>query len=148
MKKLWSKLSLFCLLCICVIGIVGCTPNDAEYKEIVSCAEYMKSIMKDPESFSVYGTCTYTNKYDEADDVYKIYISIPYRAANSFGAYVTNTGYFVDGVFVGTYNDYEDDSYEDWSISRRIDFLQAIIAEMEGYYTASYDADTVNKGLK
>ena len=148
MKKNISKLVVLSLLIICLIGIVACTPNDPEYKEIVSCAEYMKSIMKDPESFSVYGTCTYTNKFDEGDDVYKIYISIPYRATNSFGAYLTDTGYFVDGSYVGNYSDYRNKIYEDWSLSRRIDFLQAIITETEGNYTASYDADTVSKGLK
>lgn len=148
MKRFTSKLVVLSMLIICLIGIVACTTNDPEYKEIVSCAEYMKSIMKDPESFSVYGTCTYTDKYDEHDDVYKVYISIPYRATNSYGGYLTNTGYFVDGNYVGSYSDYENKSYEDWSISRRISFLRAIIAEAEGNYVASYDADTVNKGLK
>ena len=147
MKRYYKVLVAVAALCACLIAVAACTPRDSEYRQIVECAQKLKSMAKDPESFSVYGECTYAYSYDDIDGYSKEYISIGYRAVNGFGVYLTDTAYFVDGEYVGSYSDYTDDSYEDWSTSRALDFLQAIIIVTEGSYSKSYDADTVNRGL-
>lgn len=106
MKRYYKVIAVVAAVCACLIAVAACTPRDSEYRQIVECAQKLKSMAKDPESFSVYGECTYAYQYDDID------------------------GYS-----------------EDWSTSRALDFLQAIIIETGDSYSKSYDADTVNRGL-
>ena len=147
MKRYFKMLAAVAAVCVCAAAVAACTPRDEEYRQIVECAQDLKSMAKDPESFSVYGECTYDYRYDDIDGYSKEYISIGYRAVNGFGVYLTDTAYFVDGAYVGSYSDYTDDSYDDWSNSRALDFLQSIVIVTEGSYSKSYDADTVNRGI-
>ncbi len=147
MKRRYNVLAALAAVCACLVAAAACTPRGEEYGRIVECAQELKTMAKDPESFSVYGECTYACQYDDIDGYSKEYISIGYRAKNGFGIYVTDRAYFVDDIYVGSYSDYTDESYDDWSTSRAIDFLQAIIIVTEGSYSVSYDADTVNRGI-
>ena len=109
--------------------------------------------MKDPESFSVYGTCYYCVVNEDSVDTQ--YIFIPYRAANSYGAYGTDVGMFINNYFFASYD--EDES--DYSIggnktaSERANSLQfyraqlAYLKALKGDYEKSYTVDEVKAGL-
>ena len=103
--------------------------------------------MKDPESFEVYGSCGYYfNSDDLKDDV--VYVVIPYRAKNGYGAYVTDTALFANNIFVGEISQYYSKSYTDWSKDEKITFLKASTVYLGGVYSKKYTKEEVSKGLR
>ena len=153
-KKILLLLLIVCILTYGVTILCSCVPNDAEFRSVVDCADYLKYRMKDPESFSVYGTCYYVTKSE--DGVPTEYIFIPYRAANSYGAYGTDVAMFIDGYYFASYTADESDYsvYGSLTASERasaIMFYSARLAYLEaqtGKYDKMYSAEEVQKGLK
>lgn len=145
MKKIFSKVSIFVFI-ICALSFVfsACgeeLPDEPEYDAVVTCARTLKGMMKDPESFSVYGTCYYGENNDGE------VVIISYRAANSYGAYLTNIAYFVDGNYFGSETDYTSGDYKNWSFVKQYVFAGARQVRTKGTYSKSYDDDIVMKGL-
>ena len=147
MKKLYCLSIIF--LMFCSLFLISCTttPNEPEYDTVTYCAHKLKNLMKDPESFEVYGSCGYYfNSDDLKDDV--VYVVIPYRAKNGYGAYVTDTALFANNIFVGEISQYYSKSYTDWSKDDKITFLKASTVYLGGVYSKKYTKEEVSKGLR
>ena len=146
MKKVVSII-IITILIASISCCTACTSDKTEYEisEVVSCAKNLKNMMKDPESFEIYGTCEYQEGY--LKDTETVYICLPYRAKNSFGAYITEVAYYVNGSYIGDNSDYNS-CYNQWSDSRKSTYLKARIVYLESKFTKSYSKDEVNKELK
>lgn len=155
MKKLLLSF-LLVLICMCSL-FAGCTnlqqlnssssfikiPNNAEFNNIMDCVVDLRAKMKDPESFSIYGTCGY--KVETGTDMDAgTYIIIPYRATNSYGAYLTSVALYVNDRYMGDYGDKEKDY---WTREQIIKFLHAHSIYLAKDYQEEYSKDVTNAAL-
>lgn len=120
--------------------------NEPQYNKLVYCAQKLKNMVKDPESFEIYGSCGYyCNNSSLKDNV--VYIVIPFRSTNTYGAYGTDTALFANLVYVGSISDYSRKTYQYWSKSDQISFLKAAGVFLEGIYEKKYTKEEIMKGL-
>ena len=99
------------------VAICGCdkSPKEYEFNRVVNCAIELKNMMKDPESFEVYGNCGYKEQLSEHPDENGYCVIIPYRATNSYGAYGTDVAYFYKSNYLGSRSDYSNGDYKNLS---------------------------------
>ena len=126
-----------------IIGLSSCQDNESykkesEYLYVVSMANRVKNMCKDPLSFSVSGTCKYGTNNQENK-----FVVIPFRATNSFGGYGTDTAYFSNDVFRGTYNEYSSPNCS-YDIVTKIIILDMI---QSSNWSRTYTAEQINQGL-
>ena len=98
------------------VATYGCdkSPKEYEFNRVVNCAIELKNMMKDPESFEVYGSCKYKEQLSEQPDENGYCVIIPYRATNSYGAYGTDVAYFYKSNYLKIFTN---NSYIDNDIS-------------------------------
>lgn len=148
MKKILCLfLTVFCMFS--TVTIYGCSksPKEYEFDCVVNCAIKLKSMMKDPESFEIYGVCGYKNPLSEKGDGDGESVIIPYRATNSYGAYGTDVAYFYNGNYLGSRSDYSDGDYKDLSKTNQIIFLKIHMLYLQGDYNKTYTKEQVNKKI-
>lgn len=131
------------------VAICGCdkSPKEYEFNRVVNCAIELKNMMKDPESFEVYGNCGYKEQLSEHPDENGYCVIIPYRATNSYGAYGTDVAYFYKSNYLGSRSDYSNGDYKNLSKTNQIIFLKIYMLYLQGNYDKSYTKEQVNKKI-
>lgn len=94
--------------------------NELSPSEIyaVGCTERLKNRMKSPDSFKLQDDIVII-----VDEKLKKYTFIDYTAENSYGASMRNIAIFSDYTYLGTYDNYDKDDFED--SDQYLDFLWA-----------------------
>lgn len=112
--------------------------NDVEYQYVIRMCNILKNKMKNPDSFSVSGTCKYSTNEQQTK-----FVVIPFRGQNGFGGYTTDTAYFSKDTFRGTYNEYKSSNCSYDIVTKIIisDMIES--TNWDKYYTA----EQVNHGL-
>ena len=146
MKKFLTSIIVVVLLLSVVCGCVACNKK-APLEQVVDCVIKLKEILND-ETFEISNDCGYQKYYQDEDGIkLNIYIAIQFKVTNASGEDVYDIAYFVNGSYVGLDSNYEDGTYDTWSDSKKLQFLESALICIDGYYTEVFSKDEVNSAL-
>ncbi|MDE6473900.1 MAG: hypothetical protein K2L70_02220 [Clostridia bacterium] len=146
MKKVLTSVIVVVMLLSIVCCCVACNKK-APLDQVIDCAKALKEMVND-ESFEISGDCGYQKYFEFEGTTYLyIYIAIQFKYTDESEEEVYDVAYFVDGKFVGYESNYEDESYEEWSESKQLRFLESSLIYVEGEYTEVYKKEEINSAL-